>query len=137
MSFRDRQRGAVAPVICLVVAAALSKGELQGVAPLYGAANLEPYEGHEAAALRLVTFAGRWDKAAGKFVGEYRFSNGGPWLNDQTNECFDFGRLPGVLKGEGKRVKGEAKKKPPGGEVHGEEVQGEAVEGLALDGKGT
>lgn len=56
------------------IPAAISKEELEQVAPLYGATNAGQFAGHLPGTLRLDTFAGKYVANTGKFLGEYRFT---------------------------------------------------------------
>lgn len=58
----------------ILVAAAISKDELQQVAALYGAVNSGQFAGHPGGTLRLETFSGKYHFSLGKFLGEYRFT---------------------------------------------------------------
>ena len=72
------------------IPATIGKDDLEFIAPLYGATNAGPIAEHAPATLKLVTFAGSYSVAAGKFLGEYRFT-----ITDTPGKQV-FHNLPGV-----------------------------------------
>ena len=85
------------------VPASITKAELEQVSPLYGATNATERSGFAVGKLKLKTFAGRYDLATRRFIGEYQFTiTRGP--DEKT-----FSDLPGL---ETKPKIGKAKAEP-------------------------
>jgi hypothetical protein len=72
------------------IPAAISKEDLEHVAPLYGATNAGQFAGNPPGTLRLQTFAGRYSPSTGKFLGDYRFEP----TDEEGGEV--YWNLPGV-----------------------------------------